>query len=50
MASGAPLTSEHEGLKLVPGQYFYVDGLEFTPTDRDEVMYEMNISARIYGS
>jgi len=47
--AGAPLTSEHDGLKLVPGQYFYVDVLEFTPTDRDEVMYEMNISARIFG-
>ena len=47
--AGAPLTSEHDGLNFVPGQYFYVDVLEFTPTDRDEVMYEMNISARIFG-
>ena len=47
--AGAPLTSEHEGLKLVPGRYFYVDVLEFIPADRDEVMYEMNISARIFG-
>jgi hypothetical protein len=47
--AGAPLTSEHDGLKLVPGQYFYVDVLEFTPRDKDEVMYEMNISARIFG-
>jgi hypothetical protein len=47
--AGAPLTAEHDGLKLAPGQYFYVDVLEFTPTDRDEVMYEMNISARIFG-
>jgi hypothetical protein len=47
--AGTPLSSEHEGLKLVPGQFFYVDVLEFIPTDRDEVMYEMNISARIFG-
>jgi len=45
----APLTGEREGLTLVPHQYFYVDVLEFIPNDKDEVMYEMNISARIFG-
>lgn len=45
----APLTSEKDPLYLVPGQCFYIDVLEFTPQDRDEVMYEMNISARIFG-
>jgi len=45
----APLTGEREGLTLVPHQWFYVDVLEFIPRDRDEVMFEMNISARIFG-
>jgi hypothetical protein len=45
----APLTSEHEGQNLVPGQCFYIDVLEFVPDDKDEVMYEMNVSARIFG-
>jgi len=45
----APLTSEKEDLYLVPHQCFYVDVLEFVPYDEDEVMYEMNISARIFG-
>jgi hypothetical protein len=45
----APLTSEKDPLYLVPGQCYYVDVLEFTPQDKDEVMYEMNISARIFG-
>jgi hypothetical protein len=47
--ASAPLTSEHDNLSLVPHQCFYVDVLEFIPNDRDEVMYEMNISARIFG-
>ncbi|HJZ48580.1 MAG TPA: hypothetical protein VKE41_15495 [Roseiflexaceae bacterium] len=34
---------------LVPGVCFYVDILEFEPYDLDEVLYEMNISARIFG-
>jgi len=45
----ANLNVEHEGMSLVPHQSFYVDVLEFVPNDRDEVMYEMNISARIFG-
>ena len=47
--AGFPLTSEHDPLYLVPGQSFYVDVLEFVPNDRDEVLYEMNVSARIFG-
>ena len=45
-----PLTGEHEDLYLVPHQCFYVNVLEFIPDDKDEVMYEMNISARIFGA
>lgn len=45
----APLTSEQDDLYLVPHQCFYVNVLEFVPYDEDEVMYEMNISARIFG-
>lgn len=45
----ANLNVEHEGLHLNPHQCFYVDVLEFVPNDRDEVMYEMNVSARIFG-
>ncbi len=47
--AGFPLTSEHDPLYLVPGQCFYIDVLEFVPEDEDEVMYEMNVSARIFG-
>ena len=47
--AGFPLTSEHDPLYLVPGQCFYIDVLEFVPYDEDEVMYEMNVSARIFG-
>ena len=39
---------EHN-LNLVPGEFFYVDVLAFTPSDYDEVMFEMNVSARIFG-
>jgi hypothetical protein len=44
----ASLNVEHN-LTLVPGQCFYVDVLEFTGEGLDEVMYEMNVSARIFG-
>ena len=42
------LNVEHD-LTLVPGQCWYEDILEFTTDDLDEVMYEMNVSARIFG-
>lgn len=45
----APLTTEHDGMNFVPGVCFYVDVLEFVPDEKDEVMFEMNISARIFG-
>jgi hypothetical protein len=44
----ASLNVEHNST-LVPGQAFYVDVLAFTGEGLDEVMYEMNISARIFG-
>ncbi len=44
----AQLNLDHD-LTLVPGQCFYLDYLEFTTDDLDEVMYEMNVSARIFG-
>jgi hypothetical protein len=44
----ANLNVEHLGT-LVPGQAVYVDVLEFVPGDQDEVMYELNVSARIFG-
>jgi hypothetical protein len=44
----AYLNVEHYGT-LIPGQAVYVDVLEFTADDKDEVMYEMNVSARIFG-
>lgn len=44
----ASLNVEHKD-KLVPGLCFYVDVLEFNGEGLDEVMYEMNISARIFG-
>jgi hypothetical protein len=44
----ANVNTEHN-LKLVPGQWFYVDVLEFVPREVDEVMFEMNVSARIFG-
>ncbi len=34
---------------LVPGQYFYVDVLSFVGQGKDEVLYETNISCRIFG-
>ncbi len=42
------LNVDHD-LTLVPGQCFYVDVLEFTGEGLDEQMYEMNVSARIFG-
>jgi hypothetical protein len=42
------LNVEHN-YSLVPGQAFYVDVLEFKAEGLDEVMYEMNVSARIFG-
>jgi hypothetical protein len=44
----ANVNTEHN-LTLSPGQCFYVDVLEFVPDERDEVMFEMNVSARIFG-
>jgi hypothetical protein len=47
-AGPANVNVEHN-LTLSPGQCFYVDVLEFVPDEKDEVMFEMNVSARIFG-
>lgn len=46
----SPLTTEHEGHNTSEfTDCFFVDVLEFVPDEKDEVMFEMNISARIFG-
>jgi hypothetical protein len=44
----ANLNVVHGGTNLVPGQFFYVDVLQFTANTPG--IYEMNISARILGA